>query len=147
MLNQFAYLLLERFTANGNPYTHNANTGALENGHYIDLYVCEPELTKEWNRISRVPYDSLDRRGQPVSLTIRRYLTSKGLRKDSPALSKLNPADIQRIENGLANYRFRENPGLTNVCTKHYGKFKSCQEPDMCCSTHSDKDWYSCING
>ncbi len=55
----------------------------------IDLYVCEPELKKEWNKISTISYESVDRRGQQVSLTIRRYLTSKGLRKDSAALARL----------------------------------------------------------
>lgn len=103
---------LEEYTANGNPYTHNASTGALENGHYIDLYVCEPELKREWNKISTISYDSIDRRGQRISLTIRRYLTSKGFRKDSAAIGRLNKPDIQRIENGLANYKFRENPGI-----------------------------------
>jgi hypothetical protein len=103
---------LETKTAGGNPYTHNIHTGVLENGEYIDLYVCEPELKKEWNKISTISYDSVDRRGQPVSLTIRRYLTSKGLRKDSAALARLNKTDVWSIENGLANYRFRENSGL-----------------------------------
>jgi len=103
---------LEIYTVNGNRYSHDILSGALENGHYIDLYVCETELKKEWNKISRIPYDSLDRKGQSISYTIRRYLTSKGYRKDSAALSKLDGSDIQRIEDGLANYTFRNNPGI-----------------------------------
>ena len=91
---------------------HDTQTGAMENGHYIDLYVCEPEMKKEWERISRMAYDGKDLKGQPVSYTLRRYLTSKGYRKDSAALRKLDGSDIQRIEDGLANYTFRNNPGI-----------------------------------
>lgn len=104
---------LENFTSAGNPYSHDLQTGALENGYLIDIYVCEPELAREWNRISNIPYDSSDRRGQDISVTLKRYLTSKGLRKDSSALHQLNVADIEHIENGLANCRFHENPGVS----------------------------------
>ena len=103
---------LEKLTANGNPYTHNTTTGILENGYYIDIYLCEPELKQEWNKISSIPYDRLDIKGQPISATIKRYLTSLGLRKDSAALSRLNATDIQHIEKGLANYKFHDDPGV-----------------------------------
>lgn len=104
---------LESYTVNGNAYSHNISTGVLENGHYIDLYVCEPELRQVWNRRSRLPYDSTDHKGQSVSYTLRRYLTSRGLRKDSAGLSQLESIDIQKIENGLANYRFNIKPGAS----------------------------------
>jgi hypothetical protein len=103
---------LELFTTNGNPYTHDTRTGAMENGHYIDLYVCEPEMKKEWERISHIAYEAKDLKGQPVNYTLRRYLTSKGFRKDSAGISNLSNLDIQRIEKGLANYKFRNNPGI-----------------------------------
>lgn len=103
---------LESLTASGNRYTHDLKTGALENGYFIDIYVCEPELRQEWNKVSTITYDSTDRRGQPISLTLRRYLTSMGLRKDSAALSRLKKSDIEHIESGLAHYRFREQPGI-----------------------------------
>jgi hypothetical protein len=103
---------LELYTINGNPYKHDTMTGAMENGHYIDLYVCEPEMKKEWDRVSRISYEGLDLKGQPVSYTLRRYLTSKGFRKDSAGISNLSNLDIQRIENGLANYKFKNNPGI-----------------------------------
>lgn len=103
---------LETMTVNGTPYFHDIHSGALEHGHYIDLYICEPELRQEWNRISTIAYDSADRRGQHISLTIRRYLTSLDLRKDSAGLSRLKNADINRIENGLTGPEFREHPGM-----------------------------------
>lgn len=103
---------LEPFTINGNPYTHDTQTGVMENGHYIDIYICEPEMKKEWERISHTGYDGKDLKGQPVSYTLRRYLTSKGFRKDSAGISNLSHLDVQRIENGLANYKFRNDPGI-----------------------------------
>jgi hypothetical protein len=103
---------LEKFTASGNPYSHDTTTRVMENGHYIDIYHCEPELKREWNRVSRVRYDSADHKGQPVSYTLRRYLTSKGLRKDSAAIYALTRADIANIENGLANHTFGNRPGF-----------------------------------
>jgi hypothetical protein len=103
---------LEYFTVNGGRYSHDMQTGTLENGNYIDLYICEPELRSEWNKISRIPYDSADLKGQPISGTIKRYLTSMGMRKDSAALCRLNSNHIRSIEKGLANYKFNENPGI-----------------------------------
>jgi hypothetical protein len=105
-------LNLEKLTSNGNPYNHNITTGVLENGNYVDIYVCESELKQEWNKISQIPYDSLDFKGQFISGTIKRYLSSMGLRKDSAALSRLDKDDILRIEKGLANYRFHDYPGV-----------------------------------
>lgn len=104
---------LESHTAGNRPYVHDTRSGALENGYYIDLYVCEPELRQEWNRISAIPYDGFDRKGQPLAFTLKRYLTSMGYRKDSVAVRMLDPEAIARIEHGLANCHFREDPGLS----------------------------------
>jgi hypothetical protein len=103
---------LDTYTVNGNPYSHDTTTGVVENGHYIDLYVCEPELRKEWNRISHIGYDSADLYGQPVRSTLARYLTSLGLRKDSAGFSRLDAADIRAIESGITNYKFNSNSRL-----------------------------------
>jgi O-antigen ligase len=103
---------LETHTVNGNLYSHDTTTGVVENGHYIDLYVCEPELRREWNRISNIGYDSMDMYGQPVRSTLSRYLTSLGLRKDSAGLSLLDTADIRAIESGITNYKFNKNGRL-----------------------------------
>ena len=103
---------LEKQTASGHPYAHNLTDKSLENGHYVNLYICDPELKKEWNLRSTMSYDSNDHKGQPVRTTIIRYLTSKGMRKDSAALSQLRDDEITVIENGRANYRFETRPGV-----------------------------------
>jgi hypothetical protein len=103
---------LETHTQNGNSYAHDAVSGILENGHYVDLYVSETELEQEWNTLSDMPYDGSDLKGQMISSTIKRYLTSRGLRKDSAGIHALTSADYFNIEKGQANFRFHDNPGL-----------------------------------
>jgi O-antigen ligase len=104
--------ILGKRTTSGNLYEHNLTDKTLENGHYVNLYICEPELEKEWNLRSTLPFDSIDHKGQSVRSTLIRYLTSKGMRKDSAALSRLGDDEITAIENGRANYRFRTKPGI-----------------------------------
>jgi hypothetical protein len=91
-------------TANGRPYQHDLNDKTLENGHYVGLYLCEEELKKSWEQRSSMGYNECGQNGFPVSSTLIRYLTSKGLTKDSAGMSKLQPKDIAYIEKGIANY-------------------------------------------
>ncbi|MFP4025493.1 MAG: O-antigen ligase family protein [Thiohalospira sp.] len=95
---------LEQNTLSGNKYQHKSKPKQIENGYYVWLYVCPKELKKEWNRLSDICYECKDKKGQQVKITLIRYLTSKGFRKDSVGISKLSAADIQNIENGIANY-------------------------------------------
>jgi hypothetical protein len=103
---------LEILTVNGNVYVHNVTPQVLENGHYINLYVCEPEMETAWNGMSSIRYDGFDQRGQPIRGTIKRYLTSKGLRKDSAGIHSLSANDRLLIEKGIANCNFSDNPGI-----------------------------------
>ena len=95
---------LPKYTALHNPYYHNLNSRVVENGHYIWLYISMKELREGWNKISKIPFDSLDRKGQKIKYTIIRYLTSKGLTKDEEGLKHLTPQDVKFIENGATNY-------------------------------------------
>lgn len=97
---------IDRVTANNRPYRHDFSNRFIENGHYIWLYVCEPELEKEWNRISEIDYRGKDARGNDIKYTLIRYLTSRGWRKDSVGVHKLSPQDIKYIEQGKANYLY-----------------------------------------
>ncbi|MCX7986897.1 MAG: O-antigen ligase family protein [Bacteroidales bacterium] len=104
--NTIALDSLPRYTANGNEYIHNLSHWEVENGHKVWLFVCETELRKEWNKRSKIPYDSLDRKGQPIKSTLIRYMTSLGLPKDSAGVVRLKGKDIVNIENGLTNVIF-----------------------------------------
>jgi hypothetical protein len=103
---------LETNTVNGNSYTHYPGSEQIENGHYVWVYICEKELQKEWNQMSRYPYQGLDQKGQQINHTLIRYLTSKGLRKDSTGLHQLTAGDILLVENGFTNYIFRNKYGI-----------------------------------
>ncbi len=103
---------LAMLTQGGRPYAHDLSKGIQDNGHFSDIYICEAELQKQWNQISKIPYDQLDGRGQAINGTVKRYLTSLGLHKDSVGLSRLTNTDIRNIEKGLANYKFQSKPTI-----------------------------------
>ncbi len=103
---------LPAFTSNGNVYNHNINSRQIENGHYVWINICEKELKQEWNKISIYKYDSLDKKGQMIKYTLIRYLTSKGLNKDSAGIHQLNAEDVALIEHGYANYIFKNKYGV-----------------------------------
>lgn len=94
-------------TANGNDYIFMLNEPQTENGYLVNVYLCQKELRKAWNERSTIDYDSLDHRGQKIYGTIIRFLTSKGLRKDSVGIYTLSPDEIKSIENGIANVHFQ----------------------------------------
>ncbi len=94
---------LELTTVNGNPYLHFPEKREMEGGNYVWLYISDIELERGWNAISELDYSGKDLRGHELRTTLIRYLTSKGLRKDSVGLSKLSQYEIERIENGKAS--------------------------------------------
>ena len=93
---------LRELTAGGRPYDH-AEDGIIENGNYIDNYVCDEELRTEWNRRSALDYDGKDRSGYFLRATLLRYLNGLGLTKDSVGVNALSDAQIASVENGIAN--------------------------------------------
>lgn len=99
---------LSEKTQGGHPYHHDINNKTLENGNYVGLFLCEVELKKSWEQRSPIAYNQIDKSGFPVSATLIRYLTSKGLTKDSVGMSKLVPEDIRSVENGIANHIYNQ---------------------------------------
>ena len=94
-------------TERGNLYQHDFTEKAVENGKYVFLYICESEMRDEWNKVSELKYDSIGKNGYPVSSTLIRYLTSKGVHKDGEGVLSLSKQDIANIENGMANVIFQ----------------------------------------
>ncbi|HPW66653.1 MAG TPA: O-antigen ligase family protein [Salinivirgaceae bacterium] len=103
---------LEKTTINGNLYKHNTASSQRENGFLVNINVCQKELKQEWNKIANIHYDSLGASHYKVKYTLIRYLTSKGLTKDSVGISKLTMRDIAAIENGITNYIFLDRFSL-----------------------------------
>lgn len=95
-------------TQSGHLYHHDLENKLLENSHYVGLYICEEELKKSWENRSSIGYNENDQNGFPVSVTLVRYLTSKGLTKDSAGMTKLLPEDIHFVEKGISNYIYTQ---------------------------------------
>src|SRR5690606_36904744 len=74
----------------------------------VYVYINENELRNEWNKRSSVKYDD-DLNGFPLGSTLIRYLASRGYRKDSVGVNKLTVEDIEMIERGVTNYKFKNH--------------------------------------
>jgi len=91
-------------TAKGNPYSNDLKNKSVENGHYIYIYICEPELRETWNIRSKSSYDGKTQNGWNIKDCLIRYLASKGLHKDAEGVNKLSDNEIKYIEIGKTNY-------------------------------------------
>lgn len=100
----FDYLTQTSRTLNGNLYSHQKDVKFRENGHRVWNYVCWPELEKEWPKRSSINLHGKDRKGQQIKFTAVRYITSKGLKKDSAGVWQLTDQDILNIESGYTNH-------------------------------------------
>ena len=103
---------LDKTTALGNDYWHDTVCFPVEDGRYIGLYFCRPEMREAWNLRSQLDYDGLTRNGENLEATLARYLTSKNLRKDATGVDALSDEDIHNVENGVANYNNYIHPGF-----------------------------------
>jgi len=102
---------LPKVTVNGNEYSHDTINKQYENGYLVGINICIPELRKGWEKVSGLPFDGNDNANQSLKLTLIRYLTSKGLTKDSVGLAKLDSIDVRLIENSVSSVVFRNNKG------------------------------------
>ena len=103
---------LELKTALGNDYWHDTICFSTEDGKYIGLYFCRPEMREAWNQRSGLDYDGLTLNGENLEATLARYLTSKDLRKDASGVDALDDDDIRNVEHGVANYNNYTHPGV-----------------------------------
>jgi hypothetical protein len=103
---------LESTTLSGNQYKHYKTRKEIENGNYVWLNLSFKELKQEWEKRSDVSFEGVDFKNQKLRVTLIRYLTSKGFKKDSVGISKLFDRDIQNIEKGMANYIYQNKYAL-----------------------------------
>jgi len=96
------------YSLNGCKYRHDLDVKYLENGNLVFINICDEELKKIWAKRSTLAFEGKDKKGNELKYTIYRYLTSKGLTKDSFGLSKLTNKDIYNIECGIPNYLLAE---------------------------------------
>ena len=93
-------------TQNGNAYSQDTLNKEIENGYYVWRNVCDKELAEEWSKRSTFDYYGKDLRENEIKYTLIRFLTSKGLNKDSEAVASLAPKEIAAIEKGIPNVNF-----------------------------------------
>jgi hypothetical protein len=123
---------MDQHTALGNPYVFDSSRG-IEDGKYVGLYLCQTELRQSWDKRSAISYDGLDKKGNHLSQTLIRYLTSKGLRKDAAGVASLSADDIRHIEDGIANYNYIVHPGIHSrllKIVKGYQVYKEDGDPN-----------------
>jgi O-antigen ligase len=96
---------LPKETVNKNQYYHDTLLTFSENGNRYGLYYQPEEFRKAWEKRSNLKTTQKDAKGNQVQYTCFRYLTSKGLGKDSLGVWQLSPEDIRNIELGIPNYQ------------------------------------------
>lgn len=100
---------LPEWSASGALFSHYGDQiPQRENGYRVFDHVVMTELEAQWPKRSRIAISGSDKKGQPIRATLMRYLTSKGLTKDSIGVWQLAPTDIEAIERGITNYRFNK---------------------------------------
>ena len=103
---------LEKKTTLGNDYRHDTIYFPVEDGKFVGLYLCRPEMREAWNSRSTLDYEGSTLNGENLEATLVRYLTSKDLRKDAEGVAALTDQDIQNVEQGIANYVNWSHPGI-----------------------------------
>ena len=94
---------LKTHSVNGEKYIFDYNNTFTENGYYLWENIAPKELEKEWNKVSQLKFKGKDKKGQKIKATLYRFLTSKGLNKDSLGLSKLTTKEIKLVESGCTS--------------------------------------------
>jgi O-antigen ligase len=104
-LNDSPYNSRQTYSASGRDFFHFENPTQKENGNLVHLNLQLDEIQKQWKL--RSPRDSFSYNPQynigRYQILIR-YLTSKGLNKDSLGVWSLNEDDVNNIRNGVTNY-------------------------------------------
>ena len=121
------FATLDKKTAQGNDYWHDTVHNPIEDGKYVGLYYCRKELLETWSQRSALPLNDT------LESTLARYLTSKGLRKDTQGVKALTDEDIQNVEHGVANYNNWLHPGLRARLSStlfEYGLYRKYNNPN-----------------
>jgi hypothetical protein len=110
---------LDSLTVEGNPYLHKPENKELENGNFIWIHICDKELEREWNLVSKLEYRGRTTNGNSLRTTLIRFLASKGLRKDANGFKQLSESEVRAIEAGMSNHifmtRFKLYPRIYEV--------------------------------
>lgn len=116
----------------GRAYYPVGDNKQTENGFYLAYNIQFEEIYLGWPELSRVGVFENDKRGNEMLWTIVRYMTSKGLTKDSAGLAQLSKEDVGNIENGITNYKYATGSELrkrTKDLLSEYQNYKNGANP------------------
>ena len=125
-------LVKKEQTENKNLFYHDEKSKEMENGYLVWSNICFEELEPSWNRRSKIKFNENDAKGNPISSTIIRFITSKGHYKDASGINKLTDEEIKLIENGVANYLYTNQSGIKSRIHEfiyEYHSFKTNSNP------------------
>lgn len=102
------------FTAGGEKYVAYPERKEIENGNYVWQDIAWTELEKAWNERSALDFNGKDSTGQPLHVTLIRFLASKRWKKDAESIGNLSDEEIRAVENGVANERYLDGLNLSD---------------------------------
>jgi len=108
---------------NGEQFWGHPDDDRKENGVYISRFIALNEIQSEWNKKRKVRLDSSNNNEQ-LNITLFRFLSSKGLQKDSAAVADLSEKEVQAIENGVANVYYLNHNKFQNRIHKTFYELK-----------------------
>jgi O-antigen ligase len=114
-------------TINGENFSHESTDQRKENGVYTRRYIARNEIEKEWNKASNQSFKKEQNVDNPIAQRLYRYMSSKGLKKDSLSFSTLSNQEIKAIENGVANYYYFTHTKLQSRLHKTFYELKEFQ--------------------
>lgn len=123
-------LKLPKFTSLGNLYFNDTLNKESENGYYVWVSVCEPEMREAWNKRSNYKFDGRDRKEQYIKGTLVRFLTSKGLRKDAEGVNSLTADEVRSVEKGVANVKCQNKHSLRTRIYETLWEYKNYSAAD-----------------
>ena len=131
-LTQEKEVQIHEKTILGNYYSHDTLNKETENGYRVYVNIAEEEMKKEWNKKSSLDYEGKDKKNQDLKYTIIRFLTSKGLNKDSISVHSLTKDEIAAIEKGISNTVYLNEYSLKTRILKifwEYDNYKKYRNP------------------
>jgi hypothetical protein len=126
---------LDKTTAHGGVYQHDTTSKRRENGYWVHLYICEPELRESWNKRSAMDFDTTKIKGYSLKVTLTHYLTGKGLRKDAEGIAALSETDVRNIERGIVNHHYAEKSGVDRRIWSTFWEYYMWKELDFATKT------------
>ncbi|MFZ8835889.1 MAG: O-antigen ligase family protein [Flavobacteriales bacterium] len=104
---------LKQATPSGELFENHPERCLRENGHHVWTHIAWNELSEGWSQRSNAAFEGQDGRNQELKMTLIRYMTSKGLKKDLNGMGQLSDEDIKQIESGIPTILEKEHHGLT----------------------------------